>query len=394
MRKFAFLCFTLIILLTSVFSIGVQAEENNSVTSEIFAIARGGDTSEHPQNSLEAIEACLELNIDAVSATVRKTSDGKFVLFENESTKGICTGKDRNISETDFETLSSLFLLSDFGNATESKIALLSDALKLIDGEMIMLIDCEEEILDEIYEEVYKNGFAHDVIFRCREMKNEDLLSWSNSKDVKPSIIPSYKGNVIFSAINEYNFAEDNNTGIAEFATKNLYGVIYSNFFAKRFDNVKALAPVYEDELCGKRPDSVTGWENLLKLGYSVIETGNAKEFSKYISLVEDSLIRLESLYNDAKAINLSVYTSTSTQDFKKHLKTAEEILTTNKASSHSEISACIENIKLSSEEFENANGEENKTFSVTPMKIFWIIFALALFISSQIYLHKKTQKK
>ncbi len=402
MRKFVLVCFLIIFALSTAFSLSASASPKSIATEKIFVVSRGGETSEFPQNSLEAIEACLKLDIDAVSATVRKTADGKLIIFESESTKGICVdenGKsvDKKVSETEFEILSSYYLLSseneNLSRSTKSKIALLDDVLNVIKGRLILIIDCEEEILDDIYNKLLKNGFLSDVIFRCREMKNKNLLTWANSKEKTPSFIPSYSGNVIFSAIGTYNFAEKNNASLCEFSTKNRYGVIYSDFFTKRFDSVKVLAPAYSTELCGNRPDSILGWENLIKSGYSAIETENAKELSSYISLLNESYSQLAKLYNDAKGADLTAFSSASTKNFQKHLKTAESILTSDKASSQDEINSCIENIRLSSADFEKTNGEDNKAFSVTPMKIFWIAFAIALFVSSQVYLHKKTKK-
>ncbi len=402
MRKFAILFITLILMLSLFSGINVSASDNIKAKNDIFAVSRGGDTSRFPQNSIEAIEACLELNIDAVSATARKTKDGKIVLFEQESTKDICVDKsgkrvDKKISETDYKTLSSYFLLSpgskNLSRKTNSKITLMTDAFEAIKGKMIMIIDCDEAILDDVYEEIFLGGFAHDVIFRCNEMKTEDLLSWASSKVAKPEIIASYHGNVIFSAINKYNFAENNNICAAEFTTKNPYGVVYSDFFTSRFSGIKVVAPVYDENLCGKRPDNISGWEDLISRGYNIIETANAKEFSAYISLLEENLNSLENVYNNLKDTDLSRFTPASTENFKNNLENAEKILKAEKTASVAEIGKCIDDIELSANEFENTDGNNDKAFSVTPMKIFWIVFALALFVSSQIYLFKKTKK-
>lgn len=402
MRKLIFVCILVIFALTNILGMSVSAAERSYADDKIFTVSRGGETAEFPKNSIEAIEACFTLCVDAVSANVRKTSDGKLVLSENDSTKGFLVDEngestDVLISETDYETLSSYFLLSseneNLSRKTESKIVLLSDALNTVKGKLFFIIDCEEEILDDVYNEVLKSGSLESVFFRSRKMKNDDFLTWANSKTEKTSFIPTYRGNVIFSAISTYSFAENNSTRFCEFTTKNRYGVIFSDFFTNRFDHVTALAPVYDTELSGNRPDSVLGWESLIKSGYSAIETENAKELSDYISLLNTSYSQLERVYNEANEIDLSSFSDESTKDFLKHLQKAEEILKLTKASSQDEINSCIENIKLSSRDFEKSQEDSTSAFSVTPMKIFWIAFALILFASSQLYLYKKTKK-
>ena len=147
--------------------------------------------------------------------------------------------------------------------------------------------------------------------------------------------------------------------------------------------------------LCGQRDDGIHGWENVISMGYSAVETDNEREFMKYLSLLEESYEHLGTVYNEAKETDLTPYSTSSTKNFEKYVNRAEEILTSEKASSQLEINECIENIENSYSDFQLSDGkEENKTFSVTPMKIFWICFAIALFVSSQVYLHKKTKKK
>ena len=401
MRKIAIFSMVLILMLSFFCGISVNAADYNKTKEDVFAISRGGDTSEFPQNSIEAITACLDLKIDGISATAKVTKDGKVILFENDNTKGICVDKngktvDTKISETDYKTLSSLYLLSSdrsTAQKTESKIALLSDVLKAIDKKMILFIDCESGIIDQVYNTVKEEGYTEFVVFRCRDMKNSDLLDWASSKTEKPEIVATYKGNVIFSAISTYNFAKENSVYGCEFATKNLYGVIYNQFFTNRFADTKVFAPVYNPLLAGERPDSVKGWEDLLSRGYNIIETGNAREFSSYITLTEETSRSLEAIYNEYEKSDLSAFTDASKKTFTKHMKTAEEIILGRKTASCSEISECIENIRLSADNFELKAGNNESAFSVTPMKIFWIAFAIALFASSQIYLFRKTKK-
>lgn len=349
MRKLIFVCIFTIFTLSALFGISAVAAEKSYTADKIFTISKGGDTSDFPQYSKEAIESCIDLGFDAVSLEI---------------------GKD---------TLPA----SDLG-----------DIIELTKNKILVILDCDENELDTAFDAVKEKDSLNEVYFRSRDMKNKNLLAWAESKDGDVNIIPSYDGNVIFSAISAYNFAEENTLQFCEFSSKNRYGVIFSEFFAGRFDNAKALIPISDKDSSGQRNDSLHGWESVLSLGYSAIETENAKEFADYISLLDESYNHLEKIYSEAKATDLTPYSSTSTKDFEKYVFLAEEMLTSEKPSSQLEINECIENIEISRSKFQLSEGEEeNKTFVITPMKIFWIAFALALFISSQLYLHRKTEK-
>ncbi len=345
MRKLVYLGLFIFFVISAVAGITASATAKNLASDKIFAISKGGDTSEFPQYSAEAIEGCIDLGFDAVSVEI-----GEEGISVDELKKILPITKDR----------------------------------------IFVILDCTEESLEKAFAaaEEYEN-----VFFRARDMKAKDLTLWAKAKGNKIKIIPSYDGNVIFSAISVYNKAEKNSLEFCEFSSKNRYGVIFSKFFANRFENVKVLSPVFDKDMSGQRNDSLHGWESVIALGYSAIETENAKEFSDYISLLDESYLHLEKAYTEAKKTDISIYSASSTSDFEKHLKNAEEILNSEKPSSQLEINECIENIKLASTEFELSDGTESKTFSVTPMKIFWTVFAIALFLSSQIYLHRKTEK-
>lgn len=348
MRKFVCVSLFIFFVISCVAGISVLAAEKTPASDKIFAVSKGGDTSQFPQYSEEAIESCIDLGFDAVSVEIGE--------------EGISADE-------------------------------LEDILLLTKDRIPVIIDCEEKNLDSVYKIAEKQNSIENIYFRSRNMKNKNLLAWAESKNENIQIIPSYDGNVIFSAVSAYNFAEENSSEFCEFSSKNRYGVIFSKFFANRFENVKALSPIFDKDKSGQRNDSLHGWESVLALGYSAVETENAKEFSDYIALLDESYLHLEKVYTEAKKTDLSIYAASSTSNFEKQLKIAEEILNSDKPSSQLEINECIENIKLTGTEFELSDGSENKTFSITPMKIFWIAFAIALFLSSQIYLHKKTDK-
>lgn len=347
MRKLICLGLFIVFVICATSGITASAAGKTLADDKIFTISKGGDTREFLQYSSEAIEESINLGFDAVSVEIGEN--------------GITTDE-------------------------------LKETLDFVNNRIILIVDCSEENLEEAF--AAANEYEN-VYFRVRDLKAKDLNLWAKAKSNKTKIIPSYDGNVIFSAISVYNSAVDNSHEFCEFSSQNRYGVIFSDFFAKRFESTKALMPVFEKDMSGQRNDSLHGWESVIALGYSAIETENAKEFADYISLLNESYLNLERVYTEANKTDLTPYSASSTKDFEKYVNCAKEMLTSEKPSSQLEINECIEGIRNSRSEFQlSEDEEENKTFIITPMRIFWTVFAIALFLSSQIYLHRKTDKK
>ena len=347
MRKLIFACISMLFIFTCMFSLSVSGAEKTNVSDRIFAISDSGDETEAKPCSKEAINGAKELGFDAVSVKVGE--DG--VEIED-----------------------------------------LPEILAFAEEDFYVILDCTEENLNDVYEAVMDYDYTY---LRARDLSAKRIMDRAHAMSNRVQVIPSYDGNVIFSAISAYNNANDNDMNFCGFSSKNRYSVIFSEFFTKRFDRTLALMSLADKDLCGQRDDGIHGWENVISMGYSAVETDNEREFMKYLSLLEESYEHLGTVYNEAKETVLTPYSTSSTKNFEKYVNRAEEILTSEKASSQLEINECIENIENSYSDFQLSDGkEENKTFSVTPMKIFWICFAIALFVSSQVYLHKKTKKK
>lgn len=346
MRKLIFACISMLFIFASVFTLSASGAEKINASDRIFAISAGGDSSEAEPYSKEAVEETKSLGFNGASVKIGE-------------------------------------------NGAETKD--LPEILSLADESFVVILDCTQDNLDEVYEiaQDYSNTFL-----RARDMSAKKITEWSHSVGGPVQVIPSYDGNVIFSAVSTYNKAKNGNADFCEFSSKNRYAVIFSEFFTSRFDGTKALISLADKDLCGQRNDSVHGWESVIALGYNAIETDNEREFVRYLSLLDESYARLEKVYNEAAETDLTPYSDSSKDNFEKYLLQAKEMLQSNDSSSQLQIDECIENIEKSYSELQLAEGEEEgKAFSVTPVKIFWIAFALALFISSQVYLHKKTKK-
>lgn len=83
-----------------------------------------------PENSLPAIQKCIDLGVDIVEIDIRPTRDGVLVLMHDETVDRTTTGSGR-LSDLTFEELSELYLRCNYGRITEHRVPTLEEALLL-----------------------------------------------------------------------------------------------------------------------------------------------------------------------------------------------------------------------------------------------------------------------
>ncbi len=69
-----------------------------------------------------------------------------------------------------------------------------------------------------------------------------------------------------------------------------------------------------KSNLCGDREDRQASWEELIDLGYSIIETDYPRELASYLKQIETYRTELTTLIATAQGIDSSIYTKDSTK--------------------------------------------------------------------------------
>ena len=109
MKKINLLLVLLIALNTNVFS---QSFENrhqeilhrlrNPSKNYVLAVAHRGAWSQAPENSLLAVQRCIDLGIDIAEIDVRLTKDGHLVLMHDLTVNRTTNGKKRRVIHIEF----------------------------------------------------------------------------------------------------------------------------------------------------------------------------------------------------------------------------------------------------------------------------------------------------
>ncbi|MCK4563626.1 MAG: glycerophosphodiester phosphodiesterase family protein, partial [Verrucomicrobia bacterium] len=112
----------------------IIAELKNSRSDQILVVAHRGDWRNHPENSIKALEGCIEMGVDIVEFDVRRTRDGIFVLMHDSTVDRTSNGSG-NIADMTFKEVRKL-RLKHKGKVTDQHVPSLEEILDVAKGEI------------------------------------------------------------------------------------------------------------------------------------------------------------------------------------------------------------------------------------------------------------------
>lgn len=143
---------------------------------EVIVVAHRGDWRNAPENSLQAIQNCIEMGIDMVEIDVRLTKDSIPVLMHDKKLNRTTTGNGP-IQKWTLDALRTLNLVDGLGVATQHKIPTLKEALALAKGKILVNLDKSYSIFDKCFEVIQETGTQNQVVIkgakRLEEVENE-----------------------------------------------------------------------------------------------------------------------------------------------------------------------------------------------------------------------------
>ena len=379
---FALLCAALFC-----FAVAASAADEGA----LVAVAFRGDTSAYPPNSLGAIEAAFDAGADYVSVSVQKTADGAFVLLEDRALPIQCDAEENDLSALTLSDVQKLHLKNLNGTVSHEPVATLEEALAAAAGKGGLILDNAWAYRDELSAFFGSRSAVIPVCIRT-VVSAKHALQWQQESGTVVSVLPVYRGNVVFNAIAHWNYLSTANMPLVQFQSKNYFNVFYQKFTARRFhanSRVSALAPTYDETLCGRRPDDVTGWDDLISRGFSAIETGNIRALAAYIRQTETERAALEALIEQTEAVP-----HTKGAALEEAYLTAIDIRAEKRASLsqlQSAESALQSELRLLT--LTDENEPRLGDWVVTPGKIIAIVIFGALLLGFDVFVYKKKKK-
>ncbi len=358
-----FLLISLALFVGGIIPANASSEEIYNSVGGVMCIAYRGDTAEYEANSPEAVESAFKKGADFVSVNIRKNGDNQLVLCSE--------------------------------NETEVTGVTLREMLSQLDEGEVLILDFDKEIKEEVYQ-LLEAEKAFDKAFLRIKDSADNLNEWVSSKDEKPTVIGVCSSFNIFTI---RNFVQElYYMPAVQYQSKNHFNVMYDSFCYSLYSSrqgTRAIAPMYNPDLCGQRSDSEDGWNDLIKRNFSVIETNNIEAFAAYRDNIGALKGRLSELIKKAEAINAEGYSTISRENLRKATDKARALSELGVVSAD-ELEAAHSALLLSINSLTPSQGEDTQrgALNVTPGKIIAAVAVGALILAAQIFIYKMRREK
>ncbi|MGL5272966.1 MAG: glycerophosphodiester phosphodiesterase family protein [Phocaeicola sp.] len=170
MNKIKFLPLILLLLINI---LNLSAQSNNSLLNltnlegnHIIVVSHRADWRNSPENSLQAIQNCIDMGVDMVEIDLKISKDGVVILMHDKTLDRTTTGKGKPEDYT-LEELKAMRLRNGAGHKTAHQIPTLEEAMLLCKGKVLVNIDKGYDYFKEAYEVLEKTGTVKQCLIKA-----------------------------------------------------------------------------------------------------------------------------------------------------------------------------------------------------------------------------------
>lgn len=321
-----------------IYTIDERVASYGNPNGRVLSMAKDGAPRLYPENSLEGIQYCIDAGIDIVSVSVRETQDHQLVLFKDNdikrmlcdiNTKKTVSGK---VSDITLNKLQTEYLLRDGhgGKRKASKYTVpsLKEVLQLTEKSVMIYVENGWEYKDQIQELARSLNVTSTVIIGGATEPEKIKTFITDSGSACCSVSASYVDGTTKGSAKKFT-KECLSSGASSvmLASDKDYSSIFKKSVLKLFsEKGRAMISTTKLTSCGEHKDNITGWEELIKDGYSIIETDYPRELSAYLHEVENYRATLMNLITQAQTLTLGNYSKDTARALEKSLKASEAI--------------------------------------------------------------------
>jgi glycerophosphoryl diester phosphodiesterase len=136
----------------------------------IIAIAHRGEHLEHPENTLPAIQAAIDLGFDYAELDVRTTADGKLILMHDPKVNRMTNGKGE-VSKLTLEEIRKLDAGVKFGpQLAGTKVPTFQEGLEAVRGKMGIYVHIKDAAPKQLIDLIDSEQMMDHVVFFCEDI--------------------------------------------------------------------------------------------------------------------------------------------------------------------------------------------------------------------------------
>ena len=133
---------------------------------KVSVISHRGDWRNTPENSIRAIQNCIDLGVNMVEIDIKKTKDNELILLHDKTLDRTTTGKGLPQDYTLAE-IKQMRLRNGAGVATSHKIPTLEEAMIVAKGKIWVNIDKGYDYFDLVEKVLEKTGTTQQVLIKA-----------------------------------------------------------------------------------------------------------------------------------------------------------------------------------------------------------------------------------
>ena len=155
------------------------ANLEDSNNNQVIVVSHRGDWRNAPENSLQAIQNCIDLGVDMVEIDIRETKDGHLVLMHDKTIDRTTTGKGL-INEWTLDSLRTLRLVDGLGVTTQHVIPTLKEALELSKNKILVNLDKSYSIFDKCFDIIKETDTQNQVVIKGSKQLSQVKKEFGN----------------------------------------------------------------------------------------------------------------------------------------------------------------------------------------------------------------------
>jgi len=268
----------------------------------VMLVAHRGDWRNAPENSIRAVQNCINMGIEIVEIDIRMTKDSQLVVIHDRTLDRTTTGKGK-VADWPLDSIKTLYLKNGAGGKTQHRIPTLEEMMLSVKGKPVLLnLDKAWAYLPQTFEILKRTGTVEQSIFKGNE-------PYELMKAMHGSLLDSmhYMPMVWPPDYNIYKRAEDRIKDPVKYSKKYIeaynplaFEVIYSSEESIIFDAIEMMQAAkvavwvntlwaklcagHHDDMAIENPDAHWGW--VVRHGANIIQTDRPQALIDYLKSI------------------------------------------------------------------------------------------------------------
>lgn len=134
-------------------------------SESVLVVSHRADWRNAPENSLQAIQNCIDMGVDMVEIDLNKTKDGQLIVMHDRTLNRTTNGKGM-ASDYTLDQIKKLVLKNGAGCKTRHKVPTFEEVMLLCKGKVMVNVDKGYDYFKEAYAILEKTGTVNQCVMK------------------------------------------------------------------------------------------------------------------------------------------------------------------------------------------------------------------------------------